>query len=108
MMGSGVSGAMVCTPLPGILNSMTTSFVEVSALASMMACRSEPGPLSAVLVTVSGAALANGVVAAGSTGGGYKEQVCRFIGFGFWVLGVWVCLWFYFCGESTSSFGVHC
>src|SRR5437016_3481797 len=52
MIGKADRGAMVCTPLPGILNSITTSLVEVSALASRMACRSEPGPLSAVLVTV--------------------------------------------------------
>jgi hypothetical protein len=57
MTGSGVSGIMVCTPLPGMLNSMLMPFVEVSHrrqespnavnlasyLPSWPPCRSRPG-----------------------------------------------------------------
>src|SRR5690348_3022119 len=57
--GSGDSGRMVCTPAPGILKVTTLSCAAVcAATASVMACRSEPAPLSLVLVTVKVAAWA--------------------------------------------------
>src|SRR5208283_5163647 len=52
--GSGETGLIVCTPGPGMLKSIVSA-PEVGlavALASMIAWRSEPGPLSALLVTV--------------------------------------------------------
>ena len=51
--GSGLRSEMVCAPAAGILNVMVADGAhDPPALASMIACRSEPGPLSAVLVTV--------------------------------------------------------
>ncbi len=50
--GKGVSGAMVKGPVPGILNRMVSGGAVVALLASSMAWRSEPGPLSLVFVTV--------------------------------------------------------
>ena len=48
--GSPVSGAIVRTPVPGMLNEMRSTS-PVSAFESRMACRSDPGPLSFVFVT---------------------------------------------------------
>jgi hypothetical protein len=42
--------SMVCTPLPGMLKVIVS--VPAAVLASVMAWRSDPAPLSAVLVTV--------------------------------------------------------
>ena len=49
--GRGESGAIVCTPVAGMAKSMVL-VAPVTALESRMAWRSEPGPLSAVVVTV--------------------------------------------------------
>ena len=56
MLGRVERGEMVCTPPPGMLKAMRS--LPALALASRRACLSEPGPLSAVLVTVNVAALA--------------------------------------------------
>src|SRR5216117_2826843 len=48
------AGAIVCTPAPGMLNVIVSA--PGFALASRIACRSEPAPLSLVLVTVNVAA----------------------------------------------------
>ncbi len=48
--GSGEAGAIVWTPDPTMLNSMVSA--PTLPLASVIACRSEPGPVSAVVVTV--------------------------------------------------------
>ena len=54
--GSGDNGEITCGPLPGIANTIECSVPDeqsvVSALTPMIACRSEPAPLSLVLVTV--------------------------------------------------------
>src|SRR6266545_215631 len=60
--GRAVAGVMVCTPLPGMANSIRSD--PALPLASRMACRSEPAPESLVLRTVkavapAGAARAN-------------------------------------------------
>src|SRR5437016_2320455 len=49
MIGRAESGLMVCTPEPGILNAIVP---PPMLLASRIACRSEPVPLSLVFVTV--------------------------------------------------------
>src|SRR3989442_1046307 len=56
MYGSDESGVMVCTPVPEMLNAMRS--VPAVPLALVMAQRSEPSPLSLVLVTVNVAAVA--------------------------------------------------
>ena len=48
--GRGESGAIVCTPGPGMAKSIVL-VAPVAALESRIAWRSEPGPLSAVVVT---------------------------------------------------------
>src|SRR5829696_212905 len=48
--GNGEAGEMVWAPLPGMSNSMASA--PGVALASRIACRSEPAPESLVLVTV--------------------------------------------------------
>src|SRR5262245_41887272 len=50
IVGSVVSTSIVCTPLPGILKWIVS--VPAFVLASVIAWRSDPAPLSAVLVTV--------------------------------------------------------
>ena len=47
--GRSVEGAIVCTPVPGMSN--VTTLPSPAVLASRIACRSEPAPLSFVLVT---------------------------------------------------------
>ena len=47
--GNADSGAIVCTPAPGTSKRIVS--VVVAALASTMAWRSVPGPLSPVLLT---------------------------------------------------------
>ena len=54
--GRADAGEMVWTPAPGIANTMMSA--PGFALASRIAWRSDPAPLSAVLVTVSVAAAA--------------------------------------------------
>ena len=49
--GNGDAGAIVWGPGPGMANAMTPSAPD-AAFASRIACRSEPGPLSLVFVTV--------------------------------------------------------
>ena len=49
--GSVEPGLIVCTPVPGILKPIKSA--PGLTLASMMACRNEPAPLSLVLVTTS-------------------------------------------------------
>src|SRR4029079_16310377 len=49
IVGSAVAGLMVCTPLPGMLKQSVSN--PALAFASRIACRSEPAPLSFVLVT---------------------------------------------------------
>src|ERR1051325_3516957 len=48
--GRGGAGLIGFTPEPGMLKAMVS--VPVAALASRIACRREPGPLSFVLMTV--------------------------------------------------------
>ena len=48
--GRGESGAIVCTPAPGMLKSIVFA-APVAALESRIAWRSEPGPLSPVFET---------------------------------------------------------
>ena len=50
--GSAVSGVIVGTPVPGMLKTIV-SRSPLSAFESRIACRSEPGPASFVLVTTS-------------------------------------------------------
>src|SRR5215467_9129219 len=50
MLGREDGTSIVCTPLPGMLKWIVS--VPTLALASVIACRSDPAPLSAVLVTV--------------------------------------------------------
>ena len=50
MFGRNDSGVIVCGPGPGMLNAIT-SCTDTCALASSIACRSDPDPLSAVVVT---------------------------------------------------------
>src|SRR5262245_14177709 len=50
MSGRAESGWIVCRPPPGMLNAMVSK--PALALASRIACRSEPAPLSAVVETV--------------------------------------------------------
>jgi hypothetical protein len=50
MTSSGVAGTIVCTPEPGIANAMVSA--PALALASRIACLSDPAPPSAVFVTV--------------------------------------------------------
>src|SRR5262245_4442031 len=50
MNGSGVWSAMECGPGPGMLNAIVSR--DARAFESMIACRSDPGPESAVLLTV--------------------------------------------------------
>src|SRR6188474_3271626 len=53
MGGSAEVGRIVCTPVPGMLNATTLSCAALgAAAASLMAWRSDPAPLSLVLVTV--------------------------------------------------------
>ena len=52
--GSSVAGRMTCGPEPGMLKEMKLD--PGAALAEMIACRNEKGPLSKVLVTVNVAA----------------------------------------------------
>src|SRR5262245_32704814 len=52
--GSPPAGLMVCTPAPGMLKVMVSA--SPLALASRIACRKEPAPLSLVFVTTKGAA----------------------------------------------------
>ena len=47
--GSAVSGVIVCTPAPGMLNTIV-SRSPLSPFESRIAWRSEPGPLSFVLI----------------------------------------------------------
>jgi hypothetical protein len=49
--GNSVASEIILTPLPGMLK-LTVSAVAGVALASRIACRSEPAPLSLMLVTV--------------------------------------------------------
>src|SRR5262245_29798006 len=49
--GREEAGAIVCMPSPGMANSIVFVPPPVAVLASRMAWRSEPGPLSAVVVT---------------------------------------------------------
>ena len=71
MDGSSDSGAMTCVPGPGIPKLIVADGAQnPPPLESMIACRSEPGPLSAVLVTVTtngGGAVP--VTVSGSAGG---------------------------------------
>ncbi len=73
--GSGLNGMIVCCPPSPMLKTIVSG--GPGSLDSMIACRSEPGPLSFVLVTtilrpiavtvvVSDAALSNGSVSAPS------------------------------------------
>src|SRR4030095_12744923 len=48
--GSGVRGVIVCGPAPAMLK-LITSGTFVERFADKIACRSEPAPLSLVLVT---------------------------------------------------------
>ena len=48
--GSVVRGVIVWTPLPGMSNAIVSA--PPLALASRIACRSDPAPLSSVVVTV--------------------------------------------------------
>jgi hypothetical protein len=48
--GSAVSGVIVWTPLPGTSKAIVSAPALV--LASRIACRRDPAPLSAVVVTV--------------------------------------------------------
>src|SRR5262245_44812790 len=48
--GKDVAGAIVCTPAPGMLKRMVEK--SMLLLASLIACRSDPGPESFVFVTV--------------------------------------------------------
>ena len=51
--GSGEKGVMTFTPPPGILKLIVAEEAQKPpALASVIACRSEPAPLSAVFVTI--------------------------------------------------------
>src|SRR5215813_2164934 len=50
IVGSGVSGPIVCGPAPAMLK-LTTSGTFALRFADRIACRSEPAPLSLVLVT---------------------------------------------------------
>ena len=52
--GRGEAGAIVWTPVPGMAKSIVL-VPPVAALESRMAWRSEPGPLSAVVVTTNDA-----------------------------------------------------
>src|SRR4051812_24225827 len=54
MIGSAVVGRILCTPLPGMANTIVSG--PVAAFESRMACRSEPVPLSLTFVTVNAAA----------------------------------------------------
>src|SRR3954469_16764031 len=49
--GSALVNAIVCGPAPGILKAMVSPELN-AAFASRMACRNEPGPESAVVVTM--------------------------------------------------------
>src|SRR5690242_7044885 len=51
MAGSADSGAIVWTPVPGMLKAIVSS-APTLAFASTIACRSDPAPLSFVVVTV--------------------------------------------------------
>src|SRR5690349_24873128 len=66
--GSGESGVIVCTPVPGILNEIV-SVKPVCALALRIACRSDPGPLSNGFVTTIVNGTSVGVEGKLSTGG---------------------------------------
>ena len=50
MIGSSESGVIVCTPAPGMAKAIVSG--PGLALASSIAWRSEPGPVSSVFVTV--------------------------------------------------------
>ena len=50
IVGSAEATVIVCGPAPAMLNEIVS--VPPIAFASMIACRNEPAPLSAVLVTV--------------------------------------------------------
>src|SRR5437867_6167022 len=50
MFERGESGGIVCSPAPGMLNLMVSG--PMVLLASLIAWRSDPGPRSAVVVTV--------------------------------------------------------
>jgi hypothetical protein len=50
MAGKGVSGEIVCTPVPGMAKSMTC-VPGAPAFESRIAWRSDPGPLSAAVLT---------------------------------------------------------
>src|SRR5438045_492297 len=55
--GRGVTGLMVCGPVPGMLKLMMSGTFTV-AFADRIACRKDPLPLSAALVTTKVAAFA--------------------------------------------------
>src|SRR5690349_11580893 len=67
-------GAMVCTPVPLRLNWIVSE--PVCALASRMACRSEPLPVSLRLVTTKTAG-ARRVSSASSERGGRRKDLVR-------------------------------
>ena len=71
--GRPVSGVIVCTPAPGMLKAMvsTPPVGLVAALASTITWRSDPGPLSSVLITVNVASSSRASI--GSTRG--REEV---------------------------------
>src|SRR6187551_3925591 len=50
IVGRSVAGKIVCTPPPGMLNSIVCG--PATAFAAVIACRNEPAPESSVLVTV--------------------------------------------------------
>ena len=52
MTGSAVSGWMTNGPVPGIANLIVSGSVVLDKSAMIKAWRSEPGPLSLVLVTI--------------------------------------------------------
>jgi hypothetical protein len=63
IVGKAVEGVIVWSPEPGMLKTMLSA--PGWALASRIACLSEPGPLSAVLVTTNVDAGAVGATASG-------------------------------------------
>ena len=52
IMGSDEATLITCGPVPGIANTISSATVAPLALLSAIACRNEPGPVSAVVVTV--------------------------------------------------------
>src|SRR5437867_9613961 len=70
--GNAVAGVMVRTPAGGLVTANWIKFVPPVPLADVMAARSEPAPVSLVVVTMNGSA-AQGRTAAASKPDKHKE-----------------------------------